>query len=258
MLDYKKFCNETLVSEISFRAFLTASGDDREKEQLIGSWTGTVLPYLERHSDAQKRRRAGYLKKATRKDLESIVDDVFGLRDHVKALLPNVSQQEQAVSSLHTSNVKNHICKSVGKKALWNMVYVSLFTQALKSQDPKMFGFGQEMKTRWDSDFSEVEIFWARNGLEEGGHGNIKRARQLDDDEYAVDQEPSRQRGKTQKLAPKPLQNDCTNLGAVSLTLQLLGSDLPSESSGPDFIVPKNPPKSNRSSMGSVDIRFAN
>ncbi|KAF9915938.1 hypothetical protein FBU30_001616 [Linnemannia zychae] len=107
--NYKEFCDQTPASEISFRAFLTALDDNREKEQLIGSWTGTVLPYLERHSNAQKRRQAGYLKKTTRKDLEAIVDEVFEVRDHVKALLPNVSQQEQAVSSLHTSDIKNYV-----------------------------------------------------------------------------------------------------------------------------------------------------
>ncbi|KAG0221949.1 hypothetical protein BGW41_006288 [Actinomortierella wolfii] len=45
----------------------------------------------------------------SRQDLEAIVDEVFEVRGHVKALLPNVSQQEQAVSSLHTTDIKNYV-----------------------------------------------------------------------------------------------------------------------------------------------------
>ncbi|KAG0374472.1 hypothetical protein BGX24_010356, partial [Mortierella sp. AD032] len=107
--EYKEFCDSTLACNISFRAFLTALDDRREKHQVIGFWTGTILPYLEKHNAADKRQRAAFLKKTTKKTLEDIVDEEFEIRDHIKALMPNVSQQEQAVSSLHTTRVINHV-----------------------------------------------------------------------------------------------------------------------------------------------------
>lgn len=75
--DYKEFCDSTPARDISFRAFLTALDDNREKHQVIGSWTGTILPYLEKHHAIDKRQRAAFLKKSTRKALEAIVDEVF-------------------------------------------------------------------------------------------------------------------------------------------------------------------------------------
>ena len=44
---------------------------------------------------------------------------------------------------------------------------MSLYTQALKSQDPKILDIGQEMKTRWNADFLEVEKYWEENELDE-------------------------------------------------------------------------------------------
>jgi len=57
--------------------------------------------------------------------------------------------------------------KSSRMRDLWNLSYISLFTQALKSQDSKIYGIGQEMKTRWDADLLEVAKYWEENEPED-------------------------------------------------------------------------------------------
>lgn len=75
--DYKEFCDSTPARNISFRSFLTVLEDNRDRQQLIGFWTGTILPYLQNHPTSDKRQRAVFLKKTAKSDLEAIIDEVF-------------------------------------------------------------------------------------------------------------------------------------------------------------------------------------
>ncbi|KAF9118520.1 hypothetical protein BGX30_004523, partial [Mortierella sp. GBA39] len=87
--DYKGFCDNTPARDISFRAFLTALDDNREKHQEIGFWTGAVIPYLEKHDAIDKRQRAAFLKKSISKALEATVDEVFETWKCIDALVQN-------------------------------------------------------------------------------------------------------------------------------------------------------------------------
>ncbi|KAF9919237.1 hypothetical protein BGZ65_012269, partial [Modicella reniformis] len=44
--------------------------------------------------------------------------------------------------------------------------YVSLFNEALKSQDPSIVYLGQEMRSQWNSDKIAVQKYWNENELE--------------------------------------------------------------------------------------------
>jgi len=99
----------------------------------------------------------------------------------------------------------------------------------------------------------------------EGVNHRKRSVRHLNDGDDVVDQKPSGQTSKAQKPNPRSIskfstkEKDGENEDAISHTFHLVGSDLPSESSGLDFVgSTPPPPKSNRSSLQSVDIRFAN
>ncbi|KAI7824324.1 hypothetical protein BC939DRAFT_528526 [Gamsiella multidivaricata] len=104
--DYKKYIDSTPVRKISLRSFMRTFKDIRDKEQLLGYWTGKVLPYLRHHSALDKRQLGFSLKKATVNELRAIIDEEPETRGHISALLPNVARQKQAVSNLHTARIE--------------------------------------------------------------------------------------------------------------------------------------------------------
>ncbi|KAF9426428.1 hypothetical protein BGZ76_002767 [Entomortierella beljakovae] len=104
-------------------------------------------------------------------------------------------------------------------KSIWSSVYVSLFHQALKSQDPDLYKVGQKMREQWELGTQLIESYWddlERNGVQ------------------------------TEELM------DLCDKGNTYL---LLGPNLPSEYSGSDFICPESV---GRSSINSIDIRTLN
>ncbi|KAG0301241.1 hypothetical protein BGZ98_008527 [Dissophora globulifera] len=71
--------------------------------------------------------------------------------------------------------LKTFVPKSLKEKerGLWNSIYVSLYTQALTSQDPEILRIGQEMKRRWNADNSGVKKYWREYELEKIRSENI-------------------------------------------------------------------------------------
>ena len=51
------------------------------------------------------------------------------------------------------------------KKHLWNSVYITLYTQALRSEQPNVHGVGDTMKKRWAEDKAAVAAYWGHDEL---------------------------------------------------------------------------------------------
>ncbi|KAG0196578.1 hypothetical protein BGX28_009964 [Mortierella sp. GBA30] len=109
---HKEYLDRTPARDISFRSFMETFSDMRDRQKLIGCWTGDIVPYLQRHAAEDKRRLGTSLKKIGSKDLLAIMDEVLETRKHIEALIPNVSRQEQAISDLHTARVEER-CRRV-------------------------------------------------------------------------------------------------------------------------------------------------
>ncbi|KAF9413902.1 hypothetical protein BGZ76_004965, partial [Entomortierella beljakovae] len=99
-------------------------------------------------------------------------------------------------------------------ESVWKSAYVSLYFQALKSQDTDIYEAGLKMKEKWESSRSLVESYW--------------------------------------RVLPRPQATSCP----VPTTRQLLGPDLPSQSSGSDFVCSES--DRGRLSINSIDIKFIN
>ncbi|KAF9105438.1 hypothetical protein BGX27_009628 [Mortierella sp. AM989] len=114
--------------------------------------------------------------------------------------------------------------QSSNTKIKWNTCYISLFSQALKSDDANIISIGRKMKSLWQSQSAEVDNYWGSMDCEAG--------------------------------SDHVSSNSSQEGGNMNLTCKLLGSDLPSQSSGSDFV--GRQPASARSSLNSIDIRFVN
>ncbi|KAF9417044.1 hypothetical protein BGZ76_004569, partial [Entomortierella beljakovae] len=125
-------------------------------------------------------------------------------------------------------------------KYKWELGYITLYSQALKSNDPDIVSIGREMSNLWKSQRDDVGKYWqtlehetqsnrsSNSNSQEGGAGS--------------------QEGDTLCSSQKYYNSRSTRV--------LLGPDLPSESFGSDFVGQR--PSSARSSINSIDIRFFN
>ncbi|KAF9089763.1 hypothetical protein BGX27_002409, partial [Mortierella sp. AM989] len=108
----------------------------------------------------------------------------------------------------------------------WNSRYEFLYEQALKSQDTDIYEIGQQMKKNWNSDTSNVELYWDELERKDGLEQDTSVNQQVD--------------------------------GRGSGTSQLSGPILPSQSSGSEFLGSIPTSDSARSSLNPSDFRFMN
>ncbi|KAF9176221.1 hypothetical protein BGZ51_000309, partial [Haplosporangium sp. Z 767] len=49
----------------------------RDRQQLLGYWTGDIIPYLQHHAEEDKRRLGTFFRRTTRMDLLAIIDEML-------------------------------------------------------------------------------------------------------------------------------------------------------------------------------------
>ncbi|KAF9986918.1 hypothetical protein BGZ65_005713 [Modicella reniformis] len=98
-------------AEISFKGFVQQFKELSNAEQAIGVWTSTTMPYLASHPNKTHRQAHKRVSIQSHADRQAQFHEVQETRRQIKVLRPNVRCQEQAISNLHTMEIKNYVGK---------------------------------------------------------------------------------------------------------------------------------------------------
>ncbi|KAF9980280.1 hypothetical protein BGZ65_005318 [Modicella reniformis] len=108
---HKEYFNTT--RQISIVSFMRAFPDIKDKDRLVGYWTGQVVPFLRAHPSREKFGLGAYFAKMSAYEVSSVIEEELRARLHMESLAPNVSRQERAISGQQTRRVED-ICSSIG------------------------------------------------------------------------------------------------------------------------------------------------